>query len=458
MRPLATLLLAAPIALLVACGGGEEAPGQVAPPASCSAGDQKAWLAGYMDDWYFWYRLAPRPQASAFPTVAEYFDALLYTGTSADFPRDRWSRFESTESYNRFFGDGQTLGYGVAVAGLEVLGRPDEPLFVRHVEARSPAAAAGVLRGDEVLAVNGRSSVEIIAANDFSALTPTATGQVLTLQLRRARAVRNVSLTSAVFALTPVPTDTVITSSGGRRLGYIHVKDMISQANAPIEAAFARFRSVGLSAVVLDLRYNGGGLVSVGNTVAGHAAGDAGSGRTYTTLLYNDKRAGANNTTYNFFRPLVGSTVNVSRVYVLMGERTCSASEQLINGLLGIGVEVVAIGDASCGKPVGFLPTAQCGTTYSVVNFESVNARNEGRYFDGLAPSCSVSEDFSLPLGDRSEPLLAAALVHVDTGACPRAAPVPSGTARALSAQRRARGFVDDSGQGGSAGRGMVDR
>ena len=456
-RRLSTWALSTSMALLAACGGGGESAGQVTAAASCSVADHKTWLGNYMDDWYFWYRLSPRPQASAYATVAEYFDALLYTGTSTNFPRDRWSYTQSTESFNRFFGDGQTLGYGVAVAGLEVSGQPGQPLYVRYIEAASPAAAAGVMRGDEVLSLNGRSTFEIIAANDFSALTPANAGQVLTLQLRRSGVVRSVSLTAAVFTLTPVPSDSIITTSGGRRLGYVIVKDMIAQASTPIEAAFARFRNAGIGAVVLDLRYNGGGLVSVGNTVASYAAGDAPNGRNYATLLYNDKRAGANNASYAFVRPATASTVNVLRVYVLMGERTCSASEQVINGLRGVGVDVVAIGDTTCGKPVGFLPTAQCGTTYSVVNFESVNARNEGRYFDGLAPTCAVAEDFTRALGDRSEPLLAAAMLHADSGACPRAAAIPSGTAQALSVKRRAREVLVVN-EGGDVPAGMIDR
>ena len=109
---------------------------------------------------------------------------------------------------------------------------------------------------------------------------------------------------------------------------------------------------------------------------------------------------------------------------MLTGPRTCSASEQVINGLRGVGIDVVAIGETTCGKPVGFLPTDlnQCGTTYSVVNFESVNARKEGRYFDGFDATCAVAEDWSRPLGAIDEPLLAAARLHADTGVCPVAA------------------------------------
>jgi len=83
-------------------------------------------------------------------------------------------------------------------------------------------------------------------------------------------------------------------------------------------------------------------------------------------------------------------------------------------------VQVVAIGDTTCGKPVGFLPQSDtCGTTYSVVNFESVNARSEGRYFDGFQATCLVSEDFSRPIGDTGDALLVAAAHHADNGACP---------------------------------------
>lgn len=398
--------------VLAACGGGSD------EPLSCSVPDQKTWLGEYMNDWYFWYRLSPRPNPAGYATVAEYFDALLYTGTDANFPLDRWSGFESTASFQQFFGDGETLGYGVSVAGLEVEGSPSSPLYVRYVEPLSPAAAAGIARGDQVISLNGRTSADIIGANDFSALTATSSGQTLRLVLRRAGQDRTVTLTSAVFALTPVQGASVVTTTGGRKMGYLLVKDMINQANTPMDTAFSQFKAQGVTEVVLDLRYNGGGLVSVGNRLASNVAGARGSGRSYAKLLYNDKRASTNNQSFPFTNP--SSAVGLARVFVLMGERTCSASEQVINGLRGVGVNVVAIGNTSCGKPVGFLPQDDgCGTTYSVVNFESVNDLNEGRYFDGFLPTCAVAEDFTQPTGSAGDPLMAAARTYADTGSCP---------------------------------------
>ena len=437
---LALLLLPA---LLAACGGGSDGSGSgggsgSAPPTDCSVPGQKAWLGNYMNEWYFWYRISPQPDPAPYADVQSYFDALLYTGSSADFPLDKYSGSQTTESFNRFFGDGATLGYGVAVAGLELAGDGSRPLLVRHVEPLSPAAAQGVQRGDRVMLINDRAAGDFIAADDFSALTAQQADDTLILTLRRNGVDRTVTLRAKVFNLTPVTGTTVITTAGGRRMGYVAVKDMVSQALAPLETAFARFRAEAVNDLVLDLRYNGGGLVSTGGTLASYIAGTRGTrdnGLNYASLLYNDKRASSNNQSYRFSTQ--SSALSLPRVFVLMGRRTCSASEQLINGLRGAGVEVVAVGEDTCGKPVGFLPTSACGRTYSVVNFESVNHLGQGRYFDGFAPTCAVAEDFSAAQGGNADPLMSAAKQAADTGVCP-AATFSAERAYPLAARRTA--------------------
>lgn len=408
---------------LVACGGGGGDSG------SCSVPDQKAWLAGWMNDWYFWTSLSPHPDPAGFSSVESLYAALLYTGGNTAFPADRWSYVQSSEAFNRFFGDGATLGYGLSVAGLELARNGSLPLYVRHVEAASPAAAQGVQRGDQVMSINGRSAATLIAADDFSALTPANAGDVVSLVLRRAGVDRTVSLTAAVFNLSPVGGAAVQTTAGGRKLGYVTVKDMVTQALTPFDSAMASFRTAGVQDVVLDLRYNGGGLVSTGATLSSYLVGTRGAGLNYATLKFNSAHQ-ASNSTYRFSNP--SAALNLPRVIVLMGRRTCSASEQVINGLRGAGVQVVAIGETTCGKPVGFVPTAYCGQTYSAVNFESVNQLDQGRYFSGFAPTCAVAEDFTVPQGSTADPLMAAARTVADTGACPAAS---SGQASPLAAR-----------------------
>ena len=392
-----------------------------------------------MSDWYFWYRLSPRPSPASYGDVSSFFRALLYTGSEPAFPADRWSGFESTASFNRFFGDGQNLGFGVSVAGLEVTGRPDLPLYVRGVDPGSPAAAAGVQRGDRVLALNGRNTADIISADDFSALTASETGQVLDLRVQRGFNTLDLRLVSTVYAIAPVGDAQVFTSPGGRRVGYLPVKNMISQALAPMDTAFAQFKAAQVQDLVLDLRYNGGGLVSVGAQLASYVAGQAAPASNYAALLFNDQHASSNQT-YRF--NALSNGLALSRVYVLTGPRTCSASEQVINGLRGVGVEVIAVGDTTCGKPVGFVPTSRCGQTYSVVNFESVNARNEGRYWDGFDASCPVAEDWQAAQGSVDDPLRWTATWLADGGSCAAAASsdvqAAAGRKSLLSAKRKA--------------------
>ncbi len=423
---------------LAGCGGGggdAGSGGSGSQPLNCSVAEQQRWLGNYMDEWYFWYRLAPRPAASSFPDVDSYLQARLHAG-GAGFPADRWSRSESEQAHDLFYQEGATVGYGVSVAGQEVLGSPGAPLYVRGVEPLSPAGRAGVARGDQVLALNGRTSVDLIAANDFGALSATRAGESLNLRLRRGGVERSVTLTAAEYTLTPVGAPAVLNSPRGRKLGYLAVKDMISQALPPLETAFAGFRSAGVNDVVIDLRYNGGGLVSTGATLASYLAGTRGGGQPYARLLYNDRRAATNNQDFPFTLP--PSALNLPRAIVLTGSRTCSASEQVINGLLGVGVQVLSVGGGTCGKPVGFLPESACGRTYSIVNFESVNARNEGRYFNGFDPVCPVAENFSTAQGGPDDPLMKAALTLADGGSCPAASASEQPQARSL-ARRTAR-------------------
>jgi carboxyl-terminal processing protease len=437
--------------LLASCGGG------TSNEDKCSVDGQKSWLGDYMNEWYFWTAISPKPNANNFSTVDSYFTALQYITTSPNLDYDRFSRRETDESFNRFFGDGNSLGYGVSVAGLELGSDSSKPLLVRYVEPASPAAAQGLARGDVILAINGRSAADIVAKEDFSALTANKAGDVLSLTLKVGNAERLVSVTAAVFALTPVRNSKVLTTSGGRKLGYLLVNNMVTQALTRFEEAFTQFKAAGVNDVVLDLRYNGGGLVSTGNTLASYIAGTRGSGLNYAKLRYNDKRAATSNFTYAFEQKT--SALNLPRVFVLMGRRTCSASEQVINGLIGAGLQVITVGENSCGKPVGFLPTSYCGYTYSVVNFDSVNHRNEGGYFSGLKAACAVPEDFSKTQGAADDPLLASAQFYVDTGRC-LAKPLNDVPATTQSARTNADGRPTARALGSEPGewRGLVTR
>ena len=133
--------------------------------------------------------------------------------------------------------------------------------------------------------------------------------------------------------------------------------------------------------------------------------------------------------------------LSLDRVVVISGGGTCSASEAVINGLRGVGVEVILVGDTTCGKPYGFYGIDNCGTTYFTIQFKGVNATGFGDYTDGFSPpgaesvgveigGCSVEDDLGHALGDPEEARLQTALEYLSTGSC--------GTnAASVSAKRR---------------------
>lgn len=431
---LALLLVCATLGTLSACGSNDLYPELVPQPRSCSTHDRQDWLRAQMRSWYFWADRSPDVAPDGFAGVEDYFAALLYTGSDGAFPADRWSYISRSEDFELFYGAGQTLGFGVMVAGLEILDTPEQPLWVRYVEPGSPADTAGLRRGDQLLSLNGVAVSTLVAANDFSALSATAAGQSLNLTLRREGVEYSLSLTAAVYDLAPVPQAQVLNSPSGRKVGYLLVKDMIDPVRDGASAAFSQFRSAGVQDLVIDLRYNGGGLVSVAAQLASYVAAQHTAGQVYTQLRYNSQHPEAN-TTFRFSDP--SQALQLERVYVLTGPRTCSASEQLINALQAF-VPVTTVGDTSCGKPVGFLPDDDgCGAVFSAVKFDSVNALGAGGYYNGLNANCPEAENFAQPLGSSGEPLLARALALADGQSCPATA-AAAGRARPLSAAHRA--------------------
>ena len=402
---LGVLLLAA------ACGGGGDGDGGNATAAGaqiaaqdCSVASQKAWLRAYMSDWYFWSGSSPSPDPAGYDSLAGYFEALRYPG-------DEGSYYESAATHQLFFTEGRTLGYGLFLNTLERA----LPLKVRYVEPRSPAAAAGLARGDVIVSVNGRSAAELVESQDFRALGAAVEGQGLTLEVSRGGDTRLVALLSALYDLTPVPTARVLELPSGAKAGYLLLKDFITQAEVPLADAFAQFRAAGATELILDLRYNGGGRVSTAAVLGSLVSGAAHAGEAFTELRYNAKHAGSN----RVFTLTAAPGPAFQRVVVVIGPRTCSASELVINGLQPY-AEVVTVGATTCGKPFGFNPAASCGNSYSVVNFETLNARGEGRYYDGLPPSgtCALAEDFGGSPGDPGETLTAAALRYLAHGSC----------------------------------------
>jgi C-terminal processing protease CtpA/Prc len=218
--------------------------------------------------------------------------------------------------------------------------------------------------------------------------------------------------------------------AGGRRVGYLTFDNHTAVAERQLIDAFTTLKSQNVNDLVIDMRYNGGGLLYMAAELAYMVAGPNSKGKVFERLQYNGKVQPPapvlfESTAYGFDAPnkvpsgTALPTLSLPRVTILTTEGTCSASEAVINALRGVDVQVDIVGSQTCGKPYGFTPVPNCGTTYFSIEFAGVNAKGVGDYAQGFAPTCPVADDLTRELGDRNEALLATALKHRETGACP---------------------------------------
>ncbi len=411
---------------------------------SGSAFTENMFLRSWTNELYLWYSEVPDLNPSSLTTPA-YFDQLktpMTTESGRD--KDQFHFTYPTDVWEDLSQGGIEVGYGAQ--WMILAGTPPRRVLVAFVEPGTPAASASLMRGGEVLMADG---VDVVNANTSSAVDqlnaaffPAAPGERHTFRIRETSGtVRDIVMNSAEITHQPVLTTSVI-DQGGVPVGYLLFNDHIATAETQLIQAVRTLRNQNIQDLILDLRYNGGGFLDIASELAYMIAGNAQTaGRSFERLVFNDKHPSTNPVTG---RPLVPTpfhstavgfpapggtpegtplpTLNLNRVYVITGNNTCSASESIINGLRGIGLAVYQIGSRTCGKPYGFYPQNNCGTTYFSIQFEGRNDANFGDYPDGFTPvnspdvgsvdlpGCSVADDFSRELGNEMEARLRAAL------------------------------------------------
>lgn len=427
-------------ALLVACGGGNGASSGAtgsspqatasspypAAAASCSVADQRAWLRDYMTDQYFWYDRQGVPNENA-TSMSQYFSSLLAAGL------DRFSGSQPTAQFLQLNLDGKSLGYGYQLAWADTA---KTQLRFRLVEPLSPLGLAGVRRGDRVIQIDGFMPSEIVAG-----ALPAVSSAGVPRQFILADPVlaqRTVTVLSAEYAISPVLHASVLTAANGAKVGYLVYQEFNATGAAALGSAIIDFKAAGVSELILDLRYNGGGSTTQARNVASLIGGAGLGGKAFAQFRFNDKYS-RNNVTQTFTASLLAlPTTPLSGIYrlvVITSGSTASASEMVINGLRPY-MPVELVGNATFGKPYGSQPRDSCGTTYSAVNIEIVNALGTADFGQGFAPTCAVADDVTKPWGDATELRTAAALGFIATGACPVTAQAPAARAAMASGQR----------------------
>jgi C-terminal processing protease CtpA/Prc len=358
-----------------------------------------------MHDLYYWYRELPDLNPALFDSPEAYLEAARYRPLDTTF-----SYIGSRVAEQAFYSDSQFIGYGFGtklVAGDE--------LRVTQVFPESPAQEAGLLRGHRILEIGGRTIADLLAAGAFDAAFGPASIGHPTEVLFRDSAGRETRVTM-VKRLVTIPTVSLtrVYDVAGRRVGYVFFRNFVQPSFAALDAAFAELSATGVDDLVLDLRYNGGGLVSVAQHLGGLVGGARTTGQVFTRYVHNDKNSFRDATV--LFEDAPGG-LGLERLIVITTKASASASELVINALRPF-ARVVIVGESTYGKPVGQYGLNFCEKVLYPVSFSTRNARDEGDYFGGFPPDCPATDDIGHAFGDPAEASLAEALHFVRTGSC----------------------------------------
>jgi carboxyl-terminal processing protease len=403
--------------------------------------DEMKFLRGWSDSTYLWFNEIPTTIYMAdFSNTLDYFEKLKTPAiTASGKPKDQFHFTYTTAEWNALNTAGQETGYGVTWAANA--STAPRTWIVAVVEPNSPAARAGLQRGDMLAFVDGIDFVNTTgnAAIDTinAGLYPERSGETHRFGIKRGSTAFDVTLSAAVVSSDSVKNAKVIDTPTGK-VAYLTFNDFNAVAEKQLIDAFTLFQGQGVSDLVIDMRYNGGGLLGIASELGYMIAGPSALNKTFERLVYNSKTPPDApflfaNKAYGFTAPNPAvngqalPSLGLKHVTVLTTADTCSASESVINGLRGIDVQVDIIGGGTCGKPYGFTPVDNCGTTYFSIQFQGVNAKGFGDYADGFTPTCTVADDYAHAQGDTAEGLLAAALAYRTGNACPtsRASAVP---------------------------------
>ena len=413
-------------ALITACGGsGSDSPFiGGGGGGACGVDGQKTFVRDVTNDWYLFPELLPASVSLAsYATAQDLLDAM--TATARAQGRDRYFSYVTTrQADTSFLQEGEFIGFGFRI---RVDG--NRAFFLDAFES-SPASAAGLTRGAELLAVNsgtGWVAVTTLLATDpnlSAAFGPSETGIQRGLRFSSAGVLTEATLTKRVVTITPIPTGGVATlslpSNPAVPVGYLHLRSYISTAEAPLRSAFADFRAQGIQYFIIDLRYNGGGLVSISDLLGDLFGRSRTAADVYSNLRFKPTKS-ANDVTHRF-APQAQSVAPVRIAFITTGA-SASASEMTINAMKSW-AEVAIVGADTFGKPVGQSAFDQtgCDTRLRLITFRGTNRNEEGDYYNGLAATlpfaCAASDDVTRPMHDGLESSNAEALFWLGTGAC----------------------------------------
>ncbi|MBA4322924.1 MAG: hypothetical protein C0408_08930, partial [Odoribacter sp.] len=276
----------------------------------------------------------------------------------------------------------------------------------------------GVRRGWIIKTLNGQDLAAVIASGDATAYSnlikpPTAgVSNTFVFQTPRGNDTTATTIKLSFQVNSVMLYDTLSLSSG--LTGHLVFDEFIEPSTEELKTAFAFFKAQNVKDLILDLRYNSGGIINVATDLASYIAGTAKFSTPFVSYIHNDKKT-VEDTTTNFKSILY--PLNLTRLVVITTRSTASASELIINGLKPH-LTVTTIGDTTNGKPTGmYVWQYAYKYIFAPITFKLVNSAGQGDFFLGFAPAKYVRDDITFDFPDRRELCLKEAIYFLENGA-----------------------------------------
>ncbi|MBW6497965.1 MAG: hypothetical protein K0B09_06240 [Bacteroidales bacterium] len=355
----------------------------------------------FMQDWYYWNNTIPVINPANYGSVYEVLEAVRNK------PLDRWSLIADWDEFLAYYQQSRLIGYGFGSA-WDSSGK----LRVGFIHNTTEMYQQGVRRSWIIDKINGLAvspgmnisqmlgANEIGVKNTFTFITPQSTQVVLTLEKKE------------IFANTVLHHN--VFDYEGLKIGYLVLQSFREPTEAELNAVFADFSAAGIQELILDMRYNGGGLVSIATQLASMIAGPALSGLPFVKFEYNANKAEERNTTIEL--ESLENSLSLSRLITICTRGSASASELMINGLRPF-IDVVIVGNTTYGKPMGSnIFNYDDKYAFAPITFKTKNANDEGDYFDGIPVDVPAPDDLTRDFGDPEEGSLQIALAYILSG------------------------------------------
>lgn len=366
------------------------------------------------------------------PNPVLFFENLLYQRNTID----KWSWI--VEDYialeNSF--QGITLHNGMEFGLVFENGSTTDIFgYVRYVLPNTDASSKNLKRGMIFNSING---VKLNIDNYRNLLFSNADYTINLADYNNGNPTTNgtsIALTKVEYTENPVfITKTIISNS--KKIGYLMYNSFTSNFDDELNAAFLTLKNEGITDLIVDLRYNGGGSVRTAVYLSSMITGQF-SGQLFAKKRWNDKIVFSVSNLEERFTDQINNgniqesinSLSLDKVYFITTNSSASASELVINGLKPY-IDVKTVGTKTHGKYVASITLYDSPKLFNKENInqnhnwaiqpivlEIKNKLGENS-IEGFTPNIVLSEDYNNLgiLGETTDPLLQRTITYITTG------------------------------------------